>query len=173
MSRHSHSSRTPSRGQAQGPSQRQLRAGELVRHALVEILREEDIADPALEGVSVTVTEVRVSPDLRHATVFVEPLGGGHATEVVEGLNRHARFLRGRLGHAIELRFTPDLKFVHDESFDEAARMDRLFDDPRVKRDLSSPSEGGGRRPEGAEATGDEDETPSPLRGAPPEGEHH
>jgi ribosome-binding factor A len=117
-----------------------LRAGELVRHALVEILREADIADPVLEGVSVTVTEARVSPDLRHATVFVEPLGGGHAPEVVQALNRHAKFLRGRLGHAIELKFTPDLKFVHDETFDEAARMSRLFDDPRVRRDLGSAS---------------------------------
>ena len=124
------------RGQAQGPSQRQLRAGELVRHSLVEILREEDISDPALEGVSVTVTEVRMSPDLRHATVFVEPLGGGHAAEVVEGLNRHAKFLRGRLGRAIEMKFTPDLKFLHDESFNEAQRMDRLFDDPKVRQDL-------------------------------------
>ncbi len=132
MSRHSHHTRP-----AQGPTQRQLRAGELVRHALVEILREEDFADPALTGVSVTVTEVRVSPDLRHATVFVEPLGGVHAPEVVEGLNRHSKFLRGRLGHAIDLRFTPDLKFLHDESFDEAARMSRLFDDPKVRRDLT------------------------------------
>lgn len=125
------------RGQSQGPSQRQLRAGELVRHALVEIMREEDISDPALEGVSVTVTEVRMSPDLRHATVFVEPLGGVHAPEVVEGLNRHAKFLRGRLGRAIELKFTPDLKFLHDESFDEAQRMSRLFDDPKVRQDLT------------------------------------
>lgn len=133
MSRHSHHNR----GATQGPSQRQLRAGELVRHALVEILREEDISDPALEGVSVTVTEVRMSPDLRHATIFVEPLGGGHAEEVVGGLNRHAKFLRGRLGRHIELKFTPDLKFLHDESFNEAARMNRLFDDPRVRRDLT------------------------------------
>ena len=124
------------RGQTQGPSQRQLRAGELVRHALVEIMREEDISDPALEGVSVTVTEVRMSPDLRHATIFVETLGGVHAPEVVEGLNRHAKFLRGRLGRAIELKFTPDLKFLHDDTFNEAARMSRLFDDPRVRRDL-------------------------------------
>jgi ribosome-binding factor A len=125
------------RGQPQGPSQRQLRAGELVRHALVEILREEDISDEALVGVSVTVTEVRMSPDLKHATCFVEPLGGGAASAVVEALNRHARFLRGRLGRHIELKFTPDLKFLHDESFNEAARMDRLFQDPRVQRDLS------------------------------------
>src|SRR5579863_2645434 len=86
-----------------GPSQRQLRAGELVRHALVEILREEDFADPALAGVSVTLTEVRVSPDLKHALCFVEPLGGEHAQEVIAGLNRASRFLRGRLGHAIEM----------------------------------------------------------------------
>ncbi|MFC3080645.1 30S ribosome-binding factor RbfA [Phenylobacterium terrae] len=125
------------RGQPQGPSQRQLRAGELVRHALVEILREEDISDEALEGVSVTVTEVRMSPDLKHATCFVEPLGGGEAEAVVGALNRHARFLRGRLGRHIELKFTPDLKFLHDESFNEAARMERLFQDPRVQRDLS------------------------------------
>jgi len=136
MSRHSHHGRGQAGKAPTGPSQRQLRAGELVRHSLVEILREEDIADPALEGVSVTVTEVRMSPDLRHATVFVEPLGGGHAPEVVEGLNRHAKFLRGRLGRAIDMKFTPDLKFLHDESFNEAARMNRLFDDPRVQKDL-------------------------------------
>jgi ribosome-binding factor A len=137
MRRHTHH-----QGQQQGPTQRQLRAGELVRHALVEILREEDFSDAALTGVSVTVTEVRMSPDLRHATVFAEPLGGdqlggGHAGEVIEALNRHARFLRGRLGHAIDMKFTPDLKFIHDESFDEAAKMSRLFADPRVAQDLT------------------------------------
>jgi ribosome-binding factor A len=126
------------RGPAAGPTQRQLRAGELVRHALVEILREAEISDAALEGVSVTVTEVRMSPDLRHATVFVEPLGGGHASEVVGGLNRHAKFMRGRLGRMIDMKFTPDLKFLHDESFNEAARMNRLFDDPRVRQDLQA-----------------------------------
>ena len=125
---------------AAGPSQRQLRAGELVRHARVEILREEDLQDAALAGVSVTVTEVRMSPDLKHAVCFVEPLGGARAAEVTAGLNRSARFLRGRLGHAIELRFTPDLKFVHDESFDAAEKMNRLLAEPRVRRDV----EGGG-----------------------------
>jgi ribosome-binding factor A len=119
-----------------GPSQRQLRAGELVRHALVDILREEDLEDPALAGVSVTVTEVRMSPDLKHAVCFVEPLGGGHAAEVVSALNRTGRFLRGRLGHEVDLRFTPDLKFVHDESFDAADKMTRLLAEPRVKRDV-------------------------------------
>ena len=132
MSRPPHQSRAP-----RGPSQRQLRAGELVRHALVDIFREEDIADPALTGVSVTVTEVRVGPDLRHAQVFVEPLGGQKADEVVKALNRHARFIRGHLGRSIELRFTPELHFRHDDSFDEAARMNRLFEDPKVRRDLT------------------------------------
>jgi ribosome-binding factor A len=125
-----------------GPSQRQLRAGELVRHALAEILREEDFNEEELRVASVTVTEVRLSPDLKHAIVFIEPLGGGHAGEVVAALNRHAKFLRGRLGHAVVLRFTPDLKFVHDESFAEAERMSRLFDDPRVRADLSKNAPG-------------------------------
>ena len=128
----------PHRRPAAGPTQRQLRAGELVRHALVEILRVEPPQDEALAGVSVTLSEVRMSPDLKHAVCFVEPLGGGHAGEVVAALNRAARFLRGRLGHAIELRFTPDLKFLHDDSFDEAERMNRLLADPRVRRDLEN-----------------------------------
>jgi ribosome-binding factor A len=119
-----------------GPSQRQLRAGELVRHALVEILREEDLQDPALAGVSVTLTEVRVTADLKHALCFVEPLGGEHAPEVIAALNRVSRFLRGRLGHSIEMRFTPALKFVHDDSFDAAQYMNRLLADPRVRRDV-------------------------------------
>jgi ribosome-binding factor A len=133
-----------------GPSQRQLRAGELVRHALIEALREGDLHDEALQDASVTVTEVRMSPDLKHATCFVEPLGAGVARadskqglgdslagEVVAALNRHSKFLRGKLGRRIDMKFTPDLRFVHDESFDEAARMDALFNRPEVKRDLS------------------------------------
>ena len=142
-----------------GASQRQLRAGELVRHALAEILRETDIADPRLAGVSVTVTEVRVSPDLRHATCFVEPLGanvggpglaglgGDQAQVVVDGLNHAARFLRGQLGRAIELKFTPDLHFVHDQSFQAAAHMNALFNQPEVRRDLGDDLDHeGGRR---------------------------
>jgi ribosome-binding factor A len=128
---------TPARAAPRGPSQRQLRAGELVRHALVEILRAQEITDPDIAGVSVTLTEVRMSPDLRNATVFVEPLGGGEqAAVVVKALNRHHKFLRGRLGHAIDMKFTPALKFLHDETFDTAARMSRLFADPRVAQDL-------------------------------------
>jgi len=124
------------RGQPQGPTQRQLRAGELTRHALVEVMREEDISDPDLEGVSVTITEVRMSPDLRHATVFIEPLGGGQADAVVAALNRHSKFLRGRLGRHIDMKFTPALRFLHDESFNTASAMDRLFMDPKVQQDL-------------------------------------
>ena len=124
-----------------GPSQRQLRAGELVRHALVEILREEEPDDPALAGVSITVSEVRMSPDLRHATVFVMPLGGGQAGEVVKALNRVSKFVRGRLGHAVDMKFTPELKFLHDDSFENAAHIDRLFEDPRVLADIARPDE--------------------------------
>lgn len=139
-----------------GPSQRQLRAGELIRHALVEILREESPSDPVLEDISITVSEVRLSPDLKHAICFVEPLGAGvtHAAnvpEIVKALNKSSKFLRGRLGRHIDMKFTPDLKFIHDESFDTASQIDRLFDDPRVKADISSPS-GGGDSPYGERA---------------------
>ena len=128
-----------------GPSQRQLRAGELIRHALVDVFREEEIHDEALRGVSVTVTEVRLSPDLKHATCFVEPLGAGveaaetagHESEIIKALNAHAKFLRGRLGSKLDMKFTPDLRFRHDESFDAASHMDRLFADPRVQADLT------------------------------------
>ncbi|HYC67652.1 30S ribosome-binding factor RbfA [Brevundimonas sp.] len=128
-------------------SQRQLRAAELIRHALVDVLREEDIHDPALKEVSVTVTEVRLSPDLKHATCFVEPLGAGvdsapvagHVDEIIKALNAHAKFLRGVLGRRIDMRFTPDLRFRHDESFAAAERLNRLLDDPRVQADIAKP----------------------------------
>ena len=127
---------TKSRPARSGASQRQLRAGELVRHALVDILRHESLADQALNSVSVTITEVKMSPDLKHAVCFVEPLGGANAEAVVAGLNRAAKFLRGHLGRIIEMRFTPSLKFVRDSSFGAAAHMAHLLDDPRVRRDI-------------------------------------
>lgn len=144
MSRHRHNDKAQ-----RGPSQRQLRAGELIRHALVEVLREEEIHDPALKGVSLTVTEVRLSPDLKHAICFIEPLGAGvevgetagHVDEIIKALNAHAKFLRGALGRHIDMKFTPDLRFRHDESFDAASQMDRLFSDPRVRRDLDAADE--------------------------------
>jgi ribosome-binding factor A len=123
-----------------GPTQRQLRAGELIRHALVEVLREEEFQEPALQGVSVTVSEVRMSPDLKHAICFVEPLGAGvtgqETAEIVKALNKVSKFLRGRLGRHIAMKFTPDLKFFHDDSFNNAARINSLFDNPRVQADL-------------------------------------
>ena len=128
-------------------SQRQLRASEMIRHALVEVLRENEIRDPALAGVSVTVSEVRLSPDLKHATCFVEPLGAGvdtsdtagHVDEILKALNTHAKCLRGALGRHIDMRFTPDLRFRHDESFAAAERLNRLLDDPRVRADVFVP----------------------------------
>lgn len=116
------------------PSQRQLRAGELVRHALVDILAREEFRDPALQGVSVTVGEVRCSPDLRHANVFCIPLGdqsAERAVEVSEGLNRAAPFLRGRLGKKIDMKFTPQLHFKADNSYDSALAMDNLLANAR------------------------------------------
>jgi ribosome-binding factor A len=118
------------------PSQRQLRAGELIRHALVEILRRENLREPALRGVSVTVSEVRASPDLKQATVFATPLGGAHVREVVDALNRQAGHIRGLLGRRIDMKFTPALKFLADESFDTARRIDEILARPEVARDL-------------------------------------
>jgi ribosome-binding factor A len=137
MKRHQPKSRVGAKAGPKGASQRQLRAGELVRHALVNVLYEEELQDETLSGVSVTITEVRLSPDLRNASVFVEPLGGQQADAVVKALNRHTGFLRGRLGHAIEMKFVPALKFLHDQSFAEAERMARLFDDPKIRADLA------------------------------------
>ncbi|WP_291078579.1 30S ribosome-binding factor RbfA [Hyphomonas sp.] len=121
------------------PTQRQLRAGELIRHAVSDILAREDLRDPDLVGVIVTVGEVRCSPDLRHANVFVSPLGddseAGRA-KLAAALNRAAGFLRGRLGREIDMKFTPQLHFIADKSYDEATAIDRLLADPRVKRDI-------------------------------------
>ncbi len=124
-----------------GPSQRQLRVGELLRHALSDILLQSEIRDPELEGVSVTVTQVKPSPDMRHATVFVEPLGGKNADTIVNALNRHRGFLRGELGRTIELKFTPELRFVEDTSFAEAERIEKILQSEKVARDLQAQSE--------------------------------
>lgn len=123
---------------AKGPTQRQLRAGELVRHALVDILAREEFADPALTGVSITVSEIRVSPDLKHASCFVAPLGGDKNTQenVVHGLNRARNFLRGRLSKEIDMKFTPQLRFLPDESYEEAGKIGDLLASPEVARDL-------------------------------------
>jgi ribosome-binding factor A len=126
-----------------GPSQRQLRVGELIRHALSDILARGEVRDPDLAGVSVTVTEARPSADMRHAVIYCEPLGGKNAERVIDALNRHRGFLRGLLGHAVRLRFTPELRFMEDRSFAEAEKIEALLKSPRVQRDLKSPPEDG------------------------------
>jgi ribosome-binding factor A len=118
-------------------SQRQLRVGEELRHALARILREGKSRDPALENASIIVTEVRMSPDLRNATAFVMPLGGTNASEVIAGLKRRATFLKGVLAREVQLRNTPNLVFALDGSFDQADRISSLLARPEVARDLN------------------------------------
>lgn len=127
-----------SRGRAaKGPSQRQLRVGEVIRHALSDLLRRAPLRDPVFHGVSITVSEVRASADLRHAKVFCAPLGGENQDEVLAGLNRSAGFLRGLLGHELTLKYTPELAFVLDVSFDEASRINALLTSGRVADDVA------------------------------------
>ena len=124
-----------------GPSQRQLRVGEVLRHALSDILSRGGVRDSDLEGVSVTVTQVKPTLDMRHAIVYCEPLGGKNAGRVIGALNRHRGYLRGLLGHAIPLKFTPDLRFVEDTSFAEAEKIETLLKSERVRRDLNDKNE--------------------------------
>lgn len=119
-----------------GRRQRQLRVGEELRHALAKILREGECRDPALENASITVTEVRISPDLRNATAFVMPLAGSNATEIIAALKRSASFLKGRIAREIPLRNTPNLVFALDDTFDQADRISALLARPEVARDL-------------------------------------
>ena len=127
----------------QGPSQRQLRVGEMLRHALSDILRRGEIRDPDLEGVSVTITQVKPSGDMRHATVFCEPLGGRNAEKIITALNRHRAFIRGEMGHMIQMKFTPDLRFLEDKSFAEAEKIENLLKSERVARDLAKSEDDG------------------------------
>jgi len=117
-------------------SQRRLRVGEELRHALARILRDGECRDPVIENASITVTEVRISPDLRNATAFVIPLAGASATEVVAGLERSAAFLKGLVAREVQLRNTPNLVFALDDSFDRAHRISTLLAQPEVARDL-------------------------------------
>ncbi len=125
-----------------GPSQRQLRVGEMLRHALSEILVRGDIRDADLEGISVTITQVKPSGDMRHASVFCEPLGGKNADKIIAALNRHKAFIRGEMGHMITMKFTPELRFVEDHSFAEAQKIEDLLRSERVARDLAAKSDG-------------------------------
>lgn len=137
MSKRDHRSKVTS-PHVKGPTQRQLQAGELIRHALVEIIQREDLRDPAVHGVSITISEVRTSPDLKHAHVFVSPLGKGDPQSVADGLNRCAGFLRGRLGREVDLRFTPELHFLPDVSFAEASHINEILQSDQVRRDLAA-----------------------------------
>ncbi|ALA17016.1 MULTISPECIES: 30S ribosome-binding factor RbfA [Chelatococcus] len=131
-----------------GPSQRQLRVGEAVRHAIAEILARGEVMDEVLASHVITVPEVRMSPDLKLATVFVMPLGGQDTKPVLAALERNRRFLRGELARRINLKFAPDVRFRLDESFDEARRIDTLLQSDKVRRDIV--------RPEGADDSDDE-----------------
>jgi ribosome-binding factor A len=119
------------------PSARQLRVGEEVRHGLARIFERHELSDPALLDVTLTVTEVRMSPDLKHAMVFVMPLAGTHAPETLAGLKRGAPYLRGLIAREVPLRFTPTLSFVLDESFDHANRINEILHRPEVQRDVA------------------------------------
>ena len=125
-----------------GPSQRQLRVGEAVRHALAEALAQGDVHDPVLEGHLITVPEVRMSPDLRLATIYVIPLGGRDAEAVIAALERNKRYLRGVVARKVNLKFAPDIRFRIDERFDEAERIEKLLRSPAVKRDLGGGDDG-------------------------------
>jgi ribosome-binding factor A len=121
---------------AKPPSQRQLRVGELIRHKLAEMLARGDIHDDVLAGHVITVPEVRLSPDLKLATVYVMPLGGSDTEAVIAALARNKRFIRGEVAHAVNLKFAPDLRFRRDETFEEASRIDALLASPKVRQDV-------------------------------------
>ena len=118
-----------------------LRVGELVRHALAAFLQRGEIEDETLTGAVVTVPEVRMTPDLKLANVYVMPLGGERAAEIVEALNRHHKFIRGRVAPELDLKFAPDLRFFVDTTFDEFARVDALLRSERVRQDLEDDDE--------------------------------
>lgn len=121
---------------SEGRSVRLLRVGEQVRHALSEILMRGDVHDETLASHSVSVTEVRMSPDLRHATVFVKPLLGADEADVLAALKRNVRYLKGEVARRVNTKYAADLKFLADESFDEGGRIDALLRDPKVAQDL-------------------------------------
>ena len=123
------------------PSQRQLRVGELVRHAVAEMLARGDVHDPVIEGHLITVPEVRMSADLRLATVYVMPLGGRDTDAVLAAFERNKRFLRGEIAKHVNLKFAPDIRFRIDPRFDEAERIEKLLRTPQVQRDLSNKTE--------------------------------
>jgi ribosome-binding factor A len=119
-----------------GPSQRQLRVGELIRHALAEMLARGDIHDEVLAKHVITVPEVRLSPDLKLATCYIMPLGGGDVKPVLKALTEHRRYIRGEIAHRVNLKYAPDVRFLQDESFAEAERVDALLYSEKVRQDI-------------------------------------
>ena len=126
------------RDRSQGGSPRQLRVGELIRHEIADMLTRGEVHDPVIETHMITVPEVRMSPDLRLATIYVMPLGGRNEKEVLDALDRNKRFVRGEIARRVNLKFAPEIRFRIDERFDEAERIERLLRTPVVRRDLSN-----------------------------------
>ena len=124
------------RSQNKGPSQRQLRVSENLRHELSQIFTRVDIRDDDLKGVIITVSEVRPSPDMRNATCFVMPLGGERAEEIITALERHKKFLRGELSRRVHLKYMPELHFKLDESYDNSGRVTEILSSDKVRRDI-------------------------------------
>ena len=122
--------------QSAGPSQRQLRVGELIRHKLAEMLARGEIHDDLLASHVVTISEVRMSPDLKLATAYVMPLGGKDTKSVIDALARHAKFIRREVAHSVNLRSAPEVRFREDETFDEVRRIDELLHSEKVRRDV-------------------------------------
>jgi ribosome-binding factor A len=144
------------------PSQRMLRVAELIRHAMAQLLSRGEINDPDLAGLVVTVPSVKMSPDLKLATIYVMPLGGQSQDAIVAVLDRHKKFLRGEIAQQINLKFAPDIRFKVDESFVNSARIDALLNTPKVAQDLSN----GELDAEGSDAEGSKTEPSAPDEGA-------
>ncbi|MBS9719223.1 30S ribosome-binding factor RbfA [Tianweitania sp. BSSL-BM11] len=126
-----------SKNQNSGPSQRQLRVGEQVRHAIAEVLQRGDVRDDVVEATVISISEVRMSPDLKIATAFVSPLGAKDDDAVIKALNHHAKFIRGRMSNALrQMKYMPEVRFRIDTSFDNYAKIDALLRSPEVARDL-------------------------------------
>jgi ribosome-binding factor A len=130
MARHSDNA------QRKGPSQRQLRVGEAIRHALAELLVRGEIHDDTIASHVITVTEVRMSPDLKMATAYIMPLGGADLKSVLAALEKNRKFIRSEVAHAVNLKFAPDIRFREDETFEEAMRIERLLHSPKVRQDI-------------------------------------
>jgi ribosome-binding factor A len=141
------------RDQSVGASQRQLRVGELIRHELAALLSRGDIHDPVIETHMITVPEVRMSPDLRLATIYIMPLGGRDGEAVVDALDRNKRYVRGEIARRVNLKFAPEIRFRVDDRFDEAERIEKLLRTPVVQRDLSRQQD-----PDGENDPGEENE---------------